>query len=115
MLAAAATPTSRACGQVIASMLAHTLRYDATRGTANPKTAAIRPADTPVRRIVRPRRDRALPVPRAPDRCRPRGDAASAGLTGAAGPGRRAAAASATANRGRSCRGGYGGGPAGPT
>jgi hypothetical protein len=61
MLVAAAAATSRTCGQVIAPMLAHTLRYDAKCGTAKPKIAATRTTGPAVRKISRPNRGRDRP------------------------------------------------------
>ena len=63
MLAAAVAATSSAFGQVIPSRLAHTLRYDANRGRANPNIAATRAVDTTVRRTLRARWGRAMAVP----------------------------------------------------
>src|SRR5260370_41128644 len=63
MLAAAVAATSSACCQVIASMLVHTLRYEANRGSANPNTAATRAVETTVRRTLRARRGGAGGVP----------------------------------------------------
>src|SRR5438874_5240371 len=60
MLAAAAAATSSACCQVIASMLAHTLRYEANRGRANPNMAATRAVETTARRTFRARRGGAV-------------------------------------------------------
>src|ERR1035438_4284967 len=62
MLAAAAAAMSRACGHVIACMLAHTLRYDAKRGRANKKITATWAAGRAVRKIFRPFRGRGRAV-----------------------------------------------------
>src|SRR5690348_9710576 len=56
MLPAVAAATRRACAHVIASMVAHTLPYDARRGIANPNVAATNAADITARRIFGPRR-----------------------------------------------------------
>ena len=62
-LAAAAVATSSACPHVIASTLAHTLRYEANRGRANPNTAAMRATETTVRTTLRARRGRVVAIP----------------------------------------------------
>ena len=72
MLAAAAAATRSACPQVIASMLAHTLRYEANRGRANPNMAATTAIETTVRRISRARRGGAVAVPGFRRATRPR-------------------------------------------
>src|SRR6202042_164664 len=59
-LAAVAAASSSAWPHVIASMVAHTLRYDASRGSANPNVAPMSATVTATRRIFRPRRDRVV-------------------------------------------------------
>ena len=84
MLPAAAAARISAWPRVIVSMVAHTLRYGARCGRANPNVAATTRIGATVRRILRPRRRRdvAAAAPAAGAPAPLSGGSAAAGVSG---------------------------------